>query len=291
MLNKWLFRKPGNKLEAERADDRPAPRAPDKLFTACPSCKSAVLSTDLEKNMNCCPHCDRHFAWGARKRIQALFDEGSFVEIDAELTSDNYINFPDYDRKLLDARRKSGEHEAVLCGTATIDGHKTAVFAMEGAFMMGSMGSVVGEKITRLFEKALHEGLPVIGFTVSGGARMQEGILSLMQMAKTSAAVKKHSDAGLLYICVLCDPTTGGVTASFAMQSDIALAEPRALICFAGPRVIEQTIRQKLPEGFQSAEFLMEKGFIDRIVSRADMREELRVLLMLHQMEGVHAGD
>lgn len=291
MLHKWLFRKPGNTLEAENNQDRPAPKAPDKLFTACPSCKSAVLSADIERNMNCCPLCQRHFAWGARKRIHALFDPNSFREIDAQLTSDNYIGFPDYDRKLADARRKSGENEAVLCGTASIDGRRAAVFAMEGAFMMGSMGSVVGEKITRLFELALQQGLPVIGFTVSGGARMQEGILSLMQMAKTSAAVKKHSDAGFLYICVLCDPTTGGVTASFAMQSDIALAEPSALICFAGPRVIEQTIRQKLPQGFQSAEFLLERGFIDRIVPRAAMREELRVLLMLHAKEDSHAGN
>lgn len=291
MLTKWPFRKPGIKLEAERAENLPQPKAPDKLFTACPGCKNAVLSTDIEKNLHCCPICDRHFAWGARQRIQALADEDSFVEMDGDLTSDNYIGFPEYDRKLQDARRKSGENEAVICGTAALGGHKTALFTMEGAFMMGSMGSVVGEKITRLFELALREHLPVIGFTVSGGARMQEGILSLMQMAKTSAAVKKHSDAGLLYICVLCDPTTGGVTASFAMQSDIALAEPKALICFAGPRVIEQTIRQKLPEGFQSAEFLMEKGFIDRIVPRARMREELRLLLALHETEDGHAGD
>ncbi len=291
MLNKWLFRKPGNRLEAERTQDLPAPKAPDRLFTACSGCKAAVLSTDIEKNLHCCPNCDRHFAWGARKRLAALLDNGSFAEIDAELTSDNYIGFPDYDRKLADARRKSGESEAVICGTALIDGQKTAVFAMEGAFMMGSMGSVVGEKITRLFELALMQRLPVVGFTVSGGARMQEGILSLMQMAKTSAAVKKHSDAGLLYVCVLCDPTTGGVTASFAMQADITLAEPKALICFAGPRVIEQTIRQKLPPGFQSAEFLLEKGFIDRIVSRNSMRAELSALLMLHRGEDAHAGD
>ena len=199
--------------------------------------------------------------------------------------SSDPLNFPGYGEKLARAAEESGENEGVICGLGAVDNMQAAVFAMEPGFMLGSMGVAVGEKITRLFELAAKEGLPVIGFTLSGGARMQEGILSLMQMAKTSGAVKLHSDAGLLYIAVLCDPTMGGVTASFAMEADIILAEPGALIGFAGPRVIEQTIRQTLPEGFQRAEFLLEKGFIDAIVPRAALRETIARLLRLHRRD------
>ena len=199
--------------------------------------------------------------------------------------SSDPLNFPGYGEKLARAAEESGENEGVICGLGEVDNVQAAVFAMEPGFMLGSMGVAVGEKITRLFELAAGQGLPVIGFTLSGGARMQEGILSLMQMAKTSGAVKLHSDAGNLYIAVLCDPTMGGVTASFAMEADIILAEPGALIGFAGPRVIEQTIRQTLPEGFQRAEFLLEKGFIDAIVPRAALRETIARLLGLHRRD------
>lgn len=187
---------------------------------------------------------------------------------------------------MLAAQQKSGELEGVICGTAKIGGYPVALFVMDPGFIVGSMGAVVGEKITRLFEYAARQRLPVVGYTVSGGARMQEGILSLMQMAKTSGAVKLHSDAGLLYVTVLTNPTTGGVTASFAMEGDIILAEPKALVAFAGPRVVEQTIRQKLPNGFQRAEFLLEKGFVDAIVARNRQRDYLTTVLRLHAEGG-----
>ena len=207
--------------------------------------------------------------------------------MDADLVSENILDFPEYTRKLKTSKMSRGENESVICGTAEIEGSKTVLCVMDSSFMMGSMGTVTGEKITRAFEYATENNLPVIVFTVSGGARMQEGILSLMQMAKTSGAVKRHSDKGLLYITVLTDPTTGGVTASFAMEGDIILAEPKALIGFAGPRVIEQTIRQKLPKDFQTAEFLLEKGFVDAVVNRKDMKKTLSKLLKLHSKEGI----
>lgn len=210
-------------------------------------------------------------------------DEGSFVEWDSDLETRNVLSFPDYEQKITAMKEKTGLTEGVVTGEGTIQGFKTAIAVMDSHFMMGSMGQVVGEKITRAIERATKERLPIVIFTTSGGARMQEGMVSLMQMAKTSAAAEKHSQAGLLYITVLTDPTTGGVTASFAMLGDIILAEPGALIGFAGQRVIEQTIGQKLPEGFQRAEFLLEKGFVDRIVNRGDMKEELGKILSYHQ--------
>jgi len=291
MLKRELFRKPGNALEATGATQgKQAPSVPDAFFITCKGCKAAVFSGDLEDNLNVCPQCGKHLPLPARARIALTVDPGSFEEMDADMTSSDLIAFPDYPRKLREAMSQSNENEAVICGAARIDGLPCHVFAMESRFMMGSMGTVVGEKITRLFEQATRSGFPVIGFTVSGGARMQEGILSLMQMAKISGAVQRHSAAGNLYISVLCDPTAGGVTASFAMESDIALAEPGALICFAGPRVIEQTIRQKLPDGFQSAEFLLDKGFIDAVVPRHEQRDMLQRLLKLHQRRPQHAG-
>ena len=205
--------------------------------------------------------------------------------MDADLFSENIIDFPEYDKKLKNAWLESAEKEAVICGACKIGGYDCCLFAMEPYFMMGSMGIVVGEKITRLFELATKKALPVVGFTVSGGARMQEGILSLMQMAKTSGAVKRHSDAGNLYISLLTDPTTGGVTASFATEGDIVIGEPGALVGFAGPRVIEQTIRQKLPQGFQRTEFLLEKGFLDAIVDRREQKSFIVRLLLLHGRE------
>ena len=228
-----------------------------------------------------CP-CGHHFRMNARQRIAMLTDKGSFRELFREVKSGNPLSFPGYDGKLDTARSSSGEAEAVVCGTAEIGRQKCAVFFMDPGFMMGSMGSAVGEKITRLFEYALKQRLPVIGYTVSGGARMQEGLLSLMQMARTSAAVKRHSDAGLLYIAVLTNPTTGGVTASFAMEADILLAEPGATIGFAGARVIEQTTKKALPKGFQTAEFVLQHGFLDGIAPRSSQKNLLAFLLSVH---------
>ena len=281
------FLKPKNELETQGTEAEPEnrPRIPDELWVKCPVCKIPVLSSDLEENFKVCPKCGYHFRIAARQRIELTVDEGSFEEFDAGLMSTNVIDFPDYTRKLKNAKLNSGENESVITGIASVGGYKTVIAVMNSEFMMGSMGTVTGEKVARAFEYATENRLPVIVFTVSGGARMQEGILSLMQMAKTSGAVKYHSDAGLLYITVLTDPTTGGVTASFAMEGDIILSEPKALIAFAGPRVIEQTIRQKLPKDFQSAEFLLEKGFIDAVVPRGEMKSALTKLLALHGAE------
>jgi acetyl-CoA carboxylase carboxyl transferase subunit beta len=216
-------------------------------------------------------------------------DKDTFVEMDADFESTNIIDFPDYDEKLEKNKKKSGEKESVICGSCKLGGIDIVIVSMNSEFMMGSMGTVTGDKITRAFEYATEHKLPIIVFTVSGGARMQEGILSLMQMAKTSGAVKMHSDAGLLYITVLTDPTSGGVTASFAMEGDIILAEPKALIAFAGPRVIEQTIRQKLPRDFQTAEFVLQKGFVDKVVDRRHLKETLSHLLKIHNYGEVEA--
>lgn len=287
VLNKDIFNflKPKNELENQGECAQNHPYIPDELWIKCPVCKNVMLSSDLVENHKVCVKCGYHFRIAARQRVELTVDEGSFCEIDAGMTSTNIIDFPDYTRKLKNAKLNSGENESVIYGTAEIGGQKTVLAVMNSQFMMGSMGTVTGEKITRAFEYATQNKLPVIVFTVSGGARMQEGILSLMQMAKTSGAVKRHSDAGLLYITVLTDPTTGGVTASFAMEGDIILSEPHALIGFAGPRVIEQTIRQKLPKDFQSAEFLLEKGFVDAVVPRSEMKETLAKLLKFHCKE------
>ncbi|MBE6930084.1 MAG: acetyl-CoA carboxylase carboxyltransferase subunit beta [Ruminococcaceae bacterium] len=277
------FKKPRNELEGLlRQVIKQTPAVPDEMFTKCPGCSAAILSEELKENHGVCVRCGHHFPISARERIALLCDAGSFSETERDMENDNPIDFPGYPAKKHQAKQRSSEKEAVITGTASIGGYPCALFVMEGSFMMGSMGSVVGEKITRLFELACDQRLPVIGVTVSGGARMQEGILSLMQMAKTSGAVRRHSDEGLLYIPVLTNPTTGGVTASFAMEGDIILAEPGALIAFAGPRVIEQTTRQKLPGGFQKAEFLLEHGFLDAVVPRGELAETLTRLLRLH---------
>lgn len=284
MLNKELFKKPQNTLETGgRQSVGAPPLVPDELCTKCPGCKALLFEQELRTNNRQCPYCGLDFRMGARERIELIVDEGTFQERFADIVGADPLQFPGYQEKLHKAREASGEKEAVVCGTASVLGIPVAMFAMEPEFMLGSMGTALGEKVTLLFEAAAREGLPVVGFTVSGGARMQEGILSLMQMAKTSGAVGLHSQGGNLYICVLTDPTTGGVTASFAMQADIILAEPGALIGFAGPRVIEQTIRQTLPEGFQRAEFLLEKGFVDAIVERAQLKATLGRLLSLHE--------
>ena len=275
------FKKPDNALEMHAAEG--PPKIPEgELCEKCPSCNKTVFCSELKDNYFVCPKCGHYFRVSARARIAFICDKGTFNELFSDIASKDTLNFPEYAQKLLKASISSGEKEAVICGTAMIDGNPCAAFFMEPNFMMGSMGTAVGEKITALFEYAKKQKLSVVGFTVSGGARMQEGILSLMQMAKTSGAVKKHSEAGNLYIAVLTDPTTGGVTASFAMLGDIILAEPKALIGFAGPRVIEQTIRQKLPGGFQKSEFLLEKGFVDRIVARNEQKTEIGQILSLH---------
>lgn len=253
----------------------------------CKKCEEISTYGELIENNMICSHCGEYMRMTAGERIALICDDGSFIETDKEIKSKNIIAFPEYDDKLTKAMKASGLNEGVVCGTAHIDGIKCAVFVMDSNFMMGSMGTVVGEKITRLFELATKENLPVVGFTTSGGARMQEGIFSLMQMAKVSGAVKRHSDSGNLYIAVLTDPTTGGVTASFAMLGDIIIAEPKALIGFAGARVIEQTTGKKLPEGFQRAEFMLEHGFIDMIEERGRLKYTISKLLDIHKRDVV----
>ena len=275
------FLQPKNELEEGGRMSVPMQEDAGEPEKNCPNCHKDIMLSRLKENMMTCP-CGYHFRVGARSRIRMTVDKGSFKEMFRDFQPVNPLRFPGYKDKIEAAYESSGEIEGVLCGTARIDGQRCCLFVMESSFMMGSMGSVVGEKITSLFEYALKKHLPVVGFTVSGGARMQEGLLSLMQMAKTSAAVKRHSDAGLLYIAVLTDPTTGGVTASFAMEADITLAEPGATIGFAGKRVIEQTTKQALPGGFQTAEFVLEHGFIDSIVARKEQRNVLSELLRMH---------
>lgn len=278
-----IFKKPKNELEGQQKVKKvPRPTIPDDMCVRCSACGKTLFNGDLIENLYVCTSCGHHFRMGARARVGIISDPGSFTETDASLSSKNIISFPGYNQKLAKAAADSGEKEGVVTGFCTVGGFECGIFAMEPHFMMGSMGSVIGEKLTSLFEKATERSLPVVGFTVSGGARMQEGIISLMQMAKVSAAVKKHSDAGNLYLAVLTDPTLGGVSASFASLGDIIIAEPKALIGFAGPRVIEQTIHQKLPENFQRAEFLLEKGFVDSIVERRKQREYITKILRLH---------
>lgn len=281
----FTFLKPKNELEHPQGDTpgNYSPEIPETMWVKCPKCKALILTADLEANNKVCAKCGHHMRLSARERIALLTDDSSFEEFDADMTSENILAFPDYDLKLKSAQLKSGEKESVVTGLCEIGGNKTVFGVMDSAFMMASMGTVTGEKITRAFEYATENRLPVVICTASGGARMQEGILSLMQMAKTSGAVKRHSDAGLLYITVLTDPTTGGVTASFAMEGDIILSEPNALIGFAGPRVIEQTIRQKLPKDFQTAEFVEEKGFIDAVVPRKELKGAISRLLEMHR--------
>lgn len=257
-------------------------KASDKMvgkWIKCDKCKEILYKENVKQNLSVCPNCGKHFRLSARRRIEQIIDEGTFAEMNANLHTSNPINFQEYEQKIELLEEKTKIKEAVKTGTGKINGIEVAIAVMDGNFLMGSMGEVVGEKITNLIEQAIKKQLPVIIFCVSGGARMQEGIVSLMQMAKTSAALAKLSEAKLPYISVLTDPTTGGVTASFASLGDIIIAEPDALIGFAGPRVIEQTIKQKLPEGFQRAEFLLEHGFIDLIVERKNMKNMLYKIL------------
>ena len=280
------FLKPKNELE--KGGRTPVFHETEEPEAAkqCPVCgKRTPISVLIGEDFSTC-QCGHHFRMDARERINSFTDKDSFKELFHGVVSGDIMDFPGYAKKLENVRMVSGEPEAVVCGTCRVMEQECAVFIMEPYFMMGSMGTAVGEKITRLFEYATERALPVVGFTVSGGARMQEGILSLMQMAKTSGAVRRHSEAGGLYITVLTDPTTGGVTASFAMEGDIILAEPEATVGFAGSRVIEQTVHKKLPEGFQKAEFLIEHGFVDAVVPRKEQRRVISTLLKMHRQEG-----
>ena len=255
---------------------------PEGLMSKCKRCGEMTFTKELEKNLKVCQKCDYHYPLNAEERIAMVLDDGRFFEYDAGMTTVDPLQFPDYVSKIEREQNKSGLKEAVVTGEGTIGGYPVVLGVMDSTYFMGSMGSVVGEKITRAIEKAIAKKYPFVLFTASGGARMQEGIFSLMQMAKTSAALAKFSEAGGLYIAVNTYPTTGGVTASFAMLGDINIAEPGALIGFAGRRIIEQTIRQKLPDDFQTAEFLLKHGMLDQVVSRKDMKQNLATILELH---------
>jgi len=268
------------KYKPQKKEEEPS--IPQGLWRKCNKCGQPIYVEDVTNNFYVCPKCGGYFRVHAYRRIEMLIDEGTFEEWDEKMEFSNPLNFPGYEKKVQATKERTKLNEAIVTGKGKIGGQETTFGVCDARFLMSSMGHVVGEKITRMVERATREKLPVIIFACSGGARMQEGLVSLMQMAKTSAALKKHHEAGQLFISVLTDPTTGGVTASFAMLGDIILAEPNALIGFAGPRVIEQTIRQKLPEGFQRAEFLLEHGFVDKIVERKDQKEVLAQILRLH---------
>jgi acetyl-CoA carboxylase carboxyl transferase subunit beta len=268
-----------NQQKEERA---PEVSIPDNMFQKCPGCGKAVFGEDLAENLYVCTYCGHHFRMPARERVAITADEGSFVEFNGDLVGQNPLEYPGYEEKLAGLREKTGLNEAIVTGQCTIGGEPCVLAVMDGHFMMGSMGAALGEKFVLAVERAIKKKLPLVIFTVSGGARMQEGLVSLMQMAKTSAALGKLDEAGLLYLVVLTDATTGGVTASFAMLGDVTLAEPDATVGFAGKRVVEQTVKQALPDHFQKSEFVYEKGFIDKIVERKEIREVLTVILKLH---------
>ncbi len=249
----------------------------------CEACKEILYRESVRENLNICPNCGHYFRMHVGKRLELMIDEGTYQRFDWKLETTNPLELEDYPKKLNLLREKTGLEEAVACGTGKIHGEEVVICIMDSGFLMGSMGAVVGEKITRSIEEAIKRKLPLVLFSVSGGARMQEGIISLMQMAKTTAALTQLDEAGLLYISVLTDPTYGGVTASFASLGDIILAEPGAMIGFAGQRVIEQTIGEKLPDGFQTAEFLLEHGFVDKIVERKDLKDTIAKLVKMHK--------
>ena len=259
-------------------------KVPEGLWTKCVTCGETIYTKDIESNLNVCPKCNHHYRVSAKKRLELLLDEGSFKEFDAGVVSVDFLEFKDsksYQERIDAALAKGGSKDAIICGSGLIEGTPVQMCVFDFSFMGGSMGSVVGEKITRGIERALADRTPVIIISASGGARMQESILSLMQMAKTSAALAKLREEGLPFVSILTDPTTGGVTASFAMLGDINMAEPKALIGFAGPRVIEQTIRQKLPQGFQRSEYLLDHGMVDVIVDRSKMKQQLSSILKM----------
>lgn len=255
---------------------------PQNLLFKCPRCQAVAYMEDFEKNRKVCSNCNYHARLTWQERLSMTADKDTFEEFDAQMQSKNPIDFPDYEKKIAGMQAKCDMKEAIVTGQCTINGYKAVIGIMDSNFMMASMGSVVGEKITRAFEYATKNNLPVILFTASGGARMQEGIISLMQMAKTSGAIARHNEAGGLYVTVLTDPTTGGVTASFASLGDIIIAEPKVLVGFAGRRVIQDTIRQQLPDDFQSAEFLQDNGFVDMIVDRINLKKTLARIMKIH---------
>lgn len=280
---KDFFNRNSKKKKYVTVQDSKQNDVPEGIMTKCPNCKKIMYTKELTENLNVCFNCDHHIPLSAYSRIEAISDEGTFNEFDKGMTSANPLNFPGYEEKLEKDQTKTGLNEAVVTGTATLNGIRFGVGVMDSRFRMGSMGSVVGEKICRIVDYCTQHRLPFVLFTASGGARMQEGIISLMQMAKTSVLLEKHSDAGLLFISYMTHPTTGGVSASFASVGDINLAEPKALIGFAGRRVIEQTINEKLPEDFQTAEFLLEHGQLDKVVHRSQMRETLAQIFEMHR--------
>lgn len=291
MIKKFLNRKGQNYAVVHLNQNFKENSVDDKFWIYCETCKSQVFRKDIEENLNICPKCNKHYDFSARKRIKLLLDENSFEEFDYDLEFKNILNFPDYETKISKYKNATNEKEAVITGKGLIHGVEVVLCVMNPKFMMGSMGAIVGEKITQSIEYAIDNKLPVLICCASGGARMQEGMISLMQMAKTSQALSKLSDAGLIYISILTNPTTGGVTASFATLGDIIIAEPNALIAFAGPRVIKQTIKQDLPKGFQTSEFLLEHGFVDLIVNRDQMKDTLFNLLSLHGYDYCKEGD
>lgn len=278
------------RLKVLREGARPVARPTAPVFDACPRCRAALTRRDWEEHLWVCPSCGFHRPVGAYRRLSMVLDEGTFRELDADLCGGDPLEFPGYAQKLAALRRRTGLREAAVTARGKIGGHSAVVAVLDSRFLMGSMGVAVGEKIARAAEYAEKAKLPLVIFCASGGARMQEGILSLMQMAKTASAVTRFRDKGGLYVACLTHPTTGGVTASFASLGDITLAEPEALIGFAGPRVIEQTIGEKLPEGFQRAEYLEEHGFVDAVVPRAEMKETLARILRLHGKGGARHG-
>jgi acetyl-CoA carboxylase carboxyl transferase beta subunit len=277
--NKYITLKEENTVKGTRT----IPNIPDGMWVKCPKCSCTIYKEDLEKNLSVCKSCGHHFRIGALSRVDQIADQGSFMEIDRDMKSKNPLEFPGYDEKINSLVEKTGINDAVVTGICKINGNPSVLAVMDSNFVMGSMGSVVGEKITRAIEAAIYKKLPIIIFTASGGARMQEGMLSLLQMAKTTSALSKLNQAGNLYVSVITDPTTGGVSASFAQVADIVLSEPDAIIGFAGRRVVEQTIKQKLPDEFQKSEFALEKGFIDKIVKRDNLKETLSDILSLHK--------
>ena len=282
-----IFRRNRKEKEMTIPSNNAKNDVPEGIMTKCPECKHIMLTKDLINLSKVCPKCDHHLRMTAIERVEVLFDTGTFESIDNHLRTENPLEFPAYTEKVEQDAKRTGLNEAVLTGTGKINGHEVSVAIMDSYFRMGSMGSVVGEKITRAIEKATEHKIPMLIFTASGGARMQEGVLSLMQMAKTSVALNRHAEQGLLYISIMTYPTTGGVSASFASVGDINIAEPKALIGFAGRRVIEQTVREKLPENFQTAEFLLDHGQLDAVVHRTDMKETLSKILRLHVKETI----
>ncbi|MDW5471339.1 acetyl-CoA carboxylase, carboxyltransferase subunit beta [Staphylococcus equorum] len=280
---KDFFNRSSKKKKYVTVSDSKQSDVPAGIMTKCPKCKKIMYTKELAENLNVCFNCDHHISLTAYKRIEAISDEGTFKEFDRGMTSANPLDFPSYEEKIQKDRQKTELNEAVVTGTANLEGISYGVAVMDARFRMGSMGSVVGEKICRIIEHCIENRLPFILFSASGGARMQEGIISLMQMGKTSVTLKKHADVGLLYISYITNPTTGGVSASFASVGDINLSEPKALIGFAGRRVIEQTINEKLPDDFQTAEFLLEHGQLDKVVHRKEMKTTLSNILKMHQ--------